>query len=98
MTQWHLYLVRTRLNTIYTGIATDVERRLREHGSGKNNGARYLRGRGPLELVYQVRVGDRSLALRLEYAIKQLPRSKKEMLVASAPDRCHLLQLLDPLR
>lgn len=89
---WHLYLVRTRHDTIYTGIATDVERRLQEHASGGNGAARYLRGRGPLQLVYTVAVGDRSLALRLEHAIKQLPRHDKEALIASAPRRYELLQ------
>lgn len=95
MTVWYLYLVRTRQNTVYTGIATDVERRIREHDSDKVNGARYLRGRGPLELVYQVRAGDRSLAQRLEYAVKQLPRSQKDRIIAGAPDRRSLLQLLN---
>lgn len=95
MPEWHLYLVRTRLNTIYTGVATDVERRVREHCEGKANGARYLRGRAPLDLVYRVRVGERSLALRLECAIKRLSRSRKEMIIAAAPDRQGLLQLLD---
>lgn len=95
MAEWHLYLLRTRLNTIYTGIATDVDRRIEEHRAGKATGARCLRGRAPLELVYQVRIGDRSLASRLEYAVKQLPRSQKEMLIESAPDRRCLLQLFN---
>lgn len=95
MADWHLYLVRTGQDTIYTGIATDVDRRLREHGAEGDSAARYLRGRGPLELVYRVRVGDRSLALRLEYAVKQLPRSQKDLIIAEAPDRRSLLQRLN---
>lgn len=50
-------------NRLYTGISTDVQRRLAEHQSGK--GARALRGRGPLQLVWQQSVGEQSLALRL---------------------------------
>lgn len=95
MTDWYLYLVRTGQDTIYTGIATDVDRRLREHGAGGDSAARYLRGRGPLELVYRVQVGDRSLAQRLEYTVKQLPRSQKDLIIAEAPDRRSLLQRLN---
>ena len=61
---WHLYLVRCNDGSLYTGISTDVERRLDAHRN--NRGARRLRGRGPLELVYSQPVGDRGLALSLE--------------------------------
>jgi putative endonuclease len=64
---------------MYTGIATDVSRRIGEHEQGKR-GAKYLRGRGPFELVYQRAVGDRSIATRIEYCVKQLSRSEKENL------------------
>lgn len=77
---WHLYLVRTAQGALYTGISTDPERRLREHQSGK--GARSLRGKGPLTLVWQVEVGERGDALRLEYRLKQLPKAHKLALVA----------------
>lgn len=92
---WYLYLIRTRSGALYTGITTDVTRRLNEHAAGGRLTARSLRAKGPLQLVYSTCIGERSLALRLEYAIKRLPRSKKEILVASAPDRSNLLQLLD---
>lgn len=95
MADWYLYLVRTGQDTIYTGIATDVDRRLREHGAGGDSAARYLRGRGPLELVYCVQIGNRSLAQRLEYSVKQLPRSQKDLIIAEAPDRRSLLQRLN---
>ncbi len=55
MKRWYLYLVRCGDGTLYTGISTDVGRRLAEHRAGK--GARYLRGRGPLSLARKVRVG-----------------------------------------
>lgn len=77
---WSLYLVRCGDGALYTGIATDVERRLAEHAAGK--GAKYLRGRGPLSLAFERSVGDRGAALRMEYAIKQLSRERKEALVS----------------
>lgn len=82
-TIWSLYLVRTADDALYTGIATDVERRLEEHRSGV--GAKFLRGRGPLELVFQREVGDRSLASRLELRVKGLSRNRKDALVGGEP-------------
>ena len=94
---WHVYLIRTRSGALYTGIATDVERRLRQHGKGQ--GSKYLRARAPLELVYQARLGSRALALRAESRIKKLTRSGKEAIVARAPEGEALLaQLGIPLR
>lgn len=76
MTDWSIYLVRCRDGSIYTGISTDVQRRINEHeGGGK--GAKFLRGKGPLELVYERAVGSRSLALQLENRIKRLPSGEK---------------------
>ncbi|XTZ38925.1 GIY-YIG nuclease family protein [Salmonella enterica] len=80
MTPWFLYLIRTADDRLYTGITTDVARRLTQHQSGK--GAKALRGKGTLALVFSAPVGDRSLALRMEYRIKQLTRRQKERLVA----------------
>lgn len=79
MAVWSIYLLRCGDGSFYTGIATDVSRRIGEHEQGKR-GAKYLRGRGPLELVYQRSVGDRSVALRIEYRLKQLPKIEKENL------------------
>ena len=72
---WYLYMLRCRDGSLYTGITTDVEKRLEQHRSGK--GAKYTRGRGPLELVYTEECGDHSAALRRELAIKALPREEK---------------------
>ena len=80
MPTWFLYLVRCRDNTLYTGIATDVERRLAAHRGGR--GARYLRGRGPLTLARKIRVGSRVDALRVERRVKRLGRADKERLIA----------------
>jgi putative endonuclease len=76
---WFLYLVRCQDGSLYTGISTDVERRLQDHCN--NRGARRLRGRGPLELVFSQAVGDRGLAQRVEYQVKRLSREQKEKLI-----------------
>ncbi len=77
--QWSLYMVRDGSGRLYTGISTDVTRRLAEHQAGK--GARALRGRGPLQLVWQQEIGEQSCALRLEYRLKQWPKARKEALI-----------------
>ena len=79
MKEWHLYLIRCGDNSLYTGITTDVEKRFSQHLN--NKGAKYLRGRGPIELVFSHNAGDRSTASRLEYQVKQLKRQEKEMLI-----------------
>lgn len=92
MHEWHLYLVRTRQGSLYTGIATDVTRRMSEHEQSR--GAKYLRSRGPLELAYQTRIGDRSLALRAEHCMKKLTKEQKEEIVTNTPAGGALLELL----
>lgn len=77
---WYVYMLRCGDGTLYTGVTDNVERRLAAHRTGK--GAKYTRGRGPLELVYQEQVPDKSAALRREYEIKQLPKQEKEGLIA----------------
>lgn len=81
MSDWSLYLVRTRHGTLYTGITTNVERRFAEHQAGRPKGARSLQGRGPLTLVFSEPVGNRARASRLEWLVKQWPRQRKEDLV-----------------
>lgn len=76
-----MYLIRCADNSIYTGISTDVARRLAEHRSGQGRGARYLRGRGPLLLVRKIRIGDRGDALKVERRVKGMPRARKEDLI-----------------
>jgi putative endonuclease len=91
---WFVYLVRTRTGSLYTGIATDVERRLREHCQAFSRAAKYLRSRGPLRLAYRALVGDRALALRVEHRLKRLAKHRKEQIVASQPEGGRLLELL----
>ncbi len=76
---WYVYILRCGDGTLYTGITDDVPRRLASHRAGR--GAKYTRGRGPLELVWQEEVPDKSAALRREIAIKRLARKEKEKLI-----------------
>ena len=76
---WHLYILRCGDGTLYTGITTDVPRRLADHRAGK--GAKYTRGRSPLELMYQEICGTHSEALKRELAIKAMSRAEKEALI-----------------
>ena len=78
---WYLYILRCGDGSLYTGITTDVERRLEAHRSGK--GAKYTRGRGPLEMVYREECPDHSAALKREIEIKKLTREEKERFLAS---------------
>lgn len=77
--RWYLYILRCGDGSLYTGITTDVEVRLDAHRSGK--GAKYTRGRGPLELVYQEECESHSHALKRELEIKALPREEKQKLI-----------------
>lgn len=79
-TNWQVYIVLAASGVLYTGISTDPARRLREHEAGKR-GARSLRGKGPLQIVFQAAVADRSAASILEARIKRLTRAQKLRLV-----------------
>jgi len=76
---WYLYMIRLDNGHLYTGITTDVERRFSEHRNGK--GAKFLRGRERLELVFDQAIGNRSAALKIEAAVKKLLKQKKEALI-----------------
>jgi len=76
---WKLYILRCAGGSLYTGITTDVAARFAAHSSGK--GAKYTRGRGPLELVYTEECGSHSDALKREREIKTLARAEKLKLI-----------------
>ena len=76
---WYLYILRCGDGTLYTGITTDIQRRLEAHRCGK--GAKYTRGRGLLELAYQEACSTHSEALKREAAVKRLSRTEKEQLI-----------------
>lgn len=82
---WHLYILRCKDGSLYTGITTDVEKRLEAHRSGK--GAKYTRGRCPLELVYREACGDHFQALKRECAVKALTREQKLLLIQNGLDK-----------
>ena len=75
---WSVYLLRCRDGSLYTGVTTDLERRLRMHHAGR--GARYTRGRGPFVVVHVEEIGSRGDALRRELAIKRLRAAEKRRL------------------
>lgn len=77
---WQVYILKTAAGLLYTGISTDPVRRLREHENGKK-GARSLRGKGPLEIVFTLPAADRSTASILEARIKRLSRAQKLRLI-----------------
>ena len=74
-----VYVLRCADGTLYTGYTTDVERRVAEHDAG--DGAKYTRGRTPVELVHVERFSSRSAALSREHAVKALSRAEKERLI-----------------
>jgi len=74
-------MIRCRYGTLYTGATTNVERRFAEHQQAGPKTARYLKGRGPLRLVFTFHAGDRKTALQLECLIKNLPKVRKEALI-----------------
>ena len=82
---WYLYILRCGDGTLYTGITTDVARRLEAHRQGR--GAKYTRGRGPLRLVYREEMESWPAALRREAAIKKLTRAQKIALIAQSAHR-----------
>lgn len=86
MSEWYIYIIKTRLNTLYTGITTDVERRFNEHSGQGKAGAKYLKGKGPLELVWRQPVDSKSDAAGLEYRIKKLNKRQKLQLISGKID------------
>ncbi len=82
---WYLYILRCKDGTLYTGITTDVEKRLEAHRAGR--GAKYTRGRTPLELVYRENCGTHSQALKREVEIKKLTRQEKQNLIGKTEEK-----------
>ena len=81
--RWRVYMVRCADGTLYTGVATDVTRRVAEHNGKGKTGARYTRTRRPVKLVYQELAANRSDACKREYRIKQLTRAEKLKLIGT---------------
>ncbi len=83
MSTWFVYMVRCADGTLYTGIASDVERRVNEHNGDGRPGARYTRARRPVHLVYREARASRSEAAGREYQIRCLKKREKEALIAA---------------
>ena len=81
-TVWYVYILKCGDKSLYTGIALDIARRIKEHSSGK--GSKYLRGRLPLKLVYSKEFRDRSSALKREAEIKRWTHDEKQVLISGA--------------
>jgi putative endonuclease len=79
---WYVYIVRCSDDSLYTGVARDLQQRIRQHNEGKR-GARYTRGRRPVALVYHEAMPDRAAAQQREYRIKQLSRVQKQRLITA---------------
>ena len=86
MSDWYVYIVRCVDDTLYTGVTTDLDRRIDEHNQGGSKAARYTRSRGPVELVYSESQCSRAGACRREWEIKQMIKSDKERLIAAATE------------
>jgi len=91
---WYVYLLRvSKDRSLYCGISNDLEARIKTHQMGK--GAKYLRGKGNIELVWFMSVANRSIASKIEIAIKRMPKKDKEVVVSQAPRvKQTLLELL----
>ena len=83
MSSWYVYIVRCADDTLYTGIARDVDRRIGEHNNNPLTAAKYTRARRPVRLVYQETCDSRAQASRREYEIKQLSRAEKQRLITN---------------
>ncbi len=79
--QWHVYMVECADGTLYSGITTDLDRRISEHNDSVK-GAKYTRAKRPVRLVYSEQYLDRSTASKREYELKQLSREEKKELFA----------------
>ena len=78
--KFYVYIVKCRDGSYYTGSTKDLEKRIEEHNNGKR-GAKYLRGKGPLKLVWSKEYKYLYYAMSAEYKIKQLNRRQKELLI-----------------
>lgn len=92
--KWHIYILDCDGRYYYTGITTDVDRRMREHQTGKTPGARATRGFSMIAPVYAAAIGSRSRALRAEYRLKKLSREEKWRIVQDQPSAAQLMRQL----
>ena len=77
MSDWHVYLLRCADGSLYAGVTSDLDRRVRQHNGELAGGARYTRGRRPVELVWSEACEDRSRAQGREAEVRRLSRYRK---------------------
>lgn len=92
---WFVYVLQCSNGALYTGVTTDVPRRVQEHADQGRRCARFTRAFAPVELVYNCRVGEKRLAYRTEYRIKKLARDRKDRMVSENFSKSDLLEFLD---
>ena len=78
---FYFYIVRCADNSLYSGITTNLKRRVEEHNSDKL-GARYTRSKQPMQLIFTVTFSSKSLALKREWEVKKMTKKEKELLLA----------------
>jgi len=79
--EYYVYIVKCSDDTLYTGITTDIDRRIDEHNGMRPGGARYTKARRPVELMYTAKFPDRSSASKEEARIKKMPRKDKMIII-----------------
>lgn len=79
---YHFYILRCSDNSLYCGVTTDLERRIKEHNSDNSRASRYTRARRPVELIYTEKHRDLRSAMKREAQVKKWPKVKKEFLVS----------------
>lgn len=78
---WYLYVIETKYKHLYTGITTDWQRRFIEHSSSSAKSAKALKGKGPLTIVYCIKLTDRRTAMQAEIWLKKQQKSRKQAIV-----------------
>ena len=91
---WTVYMLRNERNALYTGITTNIERRLNEHKNKLSTGAKFTRSCKTLDLVYHCEIGERGPALTVESKIKRLKKTNKEIIVQSGFKKNELYEFL----
>lgn len=89
---YYVYMLRCEGNTLYTGITTDVKRRFAEHSEGKIKGAKYTRARKPIRIEAVWQTDNKIDAAKVEYRIKKLEKSQKELLVSGEAEIENLIE------
>jgi putative endonuclease len=92
--RWFVYILECDSRYLYTGITTDISRRMGEHRQGPPLGAKFMKKVHSFELVYSVEVESRSLASKIESRIKQLSRTEKKQIISGKFSLENLIQFL----